>query len=53
MKSHPLSRMSVMSSLYELERESIVERTEMGRKMYVMKWIKDLGEETLDWMSDY
>lgn len=27
---------SVMSSLYELERESIVERTEMGRKMYVM-----------------
>jgi DNA invertase Pin-like site-specific DNA recombinase len=27
---------SVMSSLYELERESIIERTEMGRKMYVM-----------------
>ena len=27
---------SVMSSLYELERESIVERTKMGRKMYVM-----------------
>ena len=27
---------SVMSSLYELERESIVERTEMGRKMYVI-----------------
>ena len=27
---------SVMSSLYELERESIVERTEMGRRMYVM-----------------
>jgi DNA invertase Pin-like site-specific DNA recombinase len=27
---------SVMSSLYELERESIVERTEMGRKIYVM-----------------
>ena len=28
---------SVMSSLYELERENILERTEMGRKMYVMK----------------
>ncbi|MCX2718919.1 recombinase family protein [Lentiprolixibacter aurantiacus] len=27
---------SVMSSLYELEREQILERTEMGRKMYVM-----------------
>jgi DNA invertase Pin-like site-specific DNA recombinase len=27
---------SVMSSLYELERENICERTEMGRKMYVM-----------------
>jgi DNA invertase Pin-like site-specific DNA recombinase len=27
---------SVMSSLYELERENILERTEMGRKMYVM-----------------
>jgi DNA invertase Pin-like site-specific DNA recombinase len=27
---------SVMSSLYELERESILERTEMGRKMYVL-----------------
>ena len=26
---------SVMSSLYELERENILERTEMGRKMYV------------------
>ena len=26
----------VMSSLYELERENILERTEMGRKMYVM-----------------
>lgn len=26
---------SVMSSLYELEREQIKERTEMGRKMYV------------------
>ena len=28
---------SVMSSLYELERENILERTEMGRKMFVMK----------------
>ena len=28
---------SVMSSLYELEREQIKERTEMGRKIYVMK----------------
>ena len=27
---------SVMSSLYELERENILVRTEMGRKMYVM-----------------
>ena len=27
---------SVMSSLYELEREQIRERTEMGRKMYVI-----------------
>ena len=27
---------SVMSSLYELERENILERTDMGRKMYVM-----------------
>jgi DNA invertase Pin-like site-specific DNA recombinase len=27
---------SVMSSLYELERENIMERTEMGRKMFVM-----------------
>ena len=27
---------SVMSSLYELERENILERTEIGRKMYVM-----------------
>jgi DNA invertase Pin-like site-specific DNA recombinase len=27
---------SVMSSLYELERENIMERTEMGRKMYVL-----------------
>jgi DNA invertase Pin-like site-specific DNA recombinase len=27
---------SVMSSLYELERDNIIERTEMGRKMYVM-----------------
>jgi DNA invertase Pin-like site-specific DNA recombinase len=25
-----------MSSLYELERENILERTEMGRKMYLM-----------------
>jgi DNA invertase Pin-like site-specific DNA recombinase len=25
-----------MSSLYELERENILERTEMGRKMYVI-----------------
>jgi len=27
---------SVMSSLYEMERENILERTEMGRKIYVM-----------------
>ena len=27
---------SVMSSLYELERENILERTKMGRKVYVM-----------------
>jgi DNA invertase Pin-like site-specific DNA recombinase len=27
---------SVMSSIYELERENILERTEMGRKMYVI-----------------
>lgn len=27
---------SVMSSLYEMERENILERTTMGRKMYVM-----------------
>jgi DNA invertase Pin-like site-specific DNA recombinase len=27
---------SVMSSLYEMEREKILERTEMGRKMYVL-----------------
>jgi DNA invertase Pin-like site-specific DNA recombinase len=27
---------SVMSSLYEMERDNILERTEMGRKMYVM-----------------
>ena len=27
---------SVMSSLYELERENILERTEMGRKMFVI-----------------
>jgi DNA invertase Pin-like site-specific DNA recombinase len=28
---------SVMSSLYEMERENILERTEMGRKVYLMK----------------
>ncbi len=28
---------SVMSSIYELERESILERTEMGRRAYVIK----------------
>ncbi|KJF42849.1 recombinase family protein [Draconibacterium sediminis] len=27
---------SVMSSLYEMERENILERTQMGRKMFVM-----------------
>jgi len=27
---------SVMSSLYEMERENILERTEMGRKMFVL-----------------
>jgi DNA invertase Pin-like site-specific DNA recombinase len=27
---------SVMSSLYEMERENILERTEMGRRMYVL-----------------
>jgi DNA invertase Pin-like site-specific DNA recombinase len=27
---------SVMSSLYEMERENILERTQMGRKMYVL-----------------
>ena len=27
---------SVMSSLYEMERDNILERTEMGRKMYVL-----------------
>lgn len=27
---------SIMSSLYEMERENILERTEMGRKMYVL-----------------
>ena len=27
---------SVMSSLYELEKEQILERTSMGRKMYVI-----------------
>jgi DNA invertase Pin-like site-specific DNA recombinase len=36
---------SVMSSLYELEREQILERTEMGRKMYVINGGK-LGRKT-------
>lgn len=36
---------SVMSSLYELEREQILERTKMGRKMYVMNGGK-LGRPT-------
>jgi DNA invertase Pin-like site-specific DNA recombinase len=36
---------SVMSSLYELERENILERTEMGRKMYVLNGGK-LGRKT-------
>ncbi len=36
---------SVMSSLYELEREQIKERTEMGRKMYVINGGK-LGRKT-------
>jgi len=27
---------SILSSVYEMERENILERTEMGRKMYVM-----------------
>jgi DNA invertase Pin-like site-specific DNA recombinase len=36
---------SVMSSLYELEREQIKERTEMGRKMYVINGGK-LGRRT-------
>lgn len=27
---------NIMSSLYEMERENILERTEMGRKMYVL-----------------
>lgn len=37
-KKNPIWNMitSVMSSLYELERENILERTEMGRKMYVI-----------------
>ena len=47
---------SVMSSLYELERESIVERTEMGRKMYVMnggKLGRKVGsiEKTVVWLN--
>lgn len=36
---------SVMSSLYEMERENILERTEMGRKMYVLNGGK-LGRKT-------
>jgi DNA invertase Pin-like site-specific DNA recombinase len=36
---------SVMSSLYELERENILERTEMGRKVFVMNGGK-LGRKT-------
>ena len=36
---------SVMSSLYELERDQILERTEMGRKVYVMNGGK-LGRKT-------
>jgi len=36
---------SVMSSLYELERDQILERTEMGRKVYVMNGGK-LGRRT-------
>jgi DNA invertase Pin-like site-specific DNA recombinase len=36
---------SVMSSLYELEREQILERTEMGRRMYVINGGK-LGRRT-------
>lgn len=36
---------SVMSSLYELEREQIKERTEMGRRMYVINGGK-LGRRT-------
>lgn len=37
-KKNPMWNMitSVMSSIYELERESILERTAMGRKVYVM-----------------
>jgi hypothetical protein len=34
---------SIMSSLYELERENILERTQMCRKVYVMKVRKYLG----------
>ncbi|MDB4014730.1 recombinase family protein [Flavobacteriaceae bacterium] len=36
---------ATMSSIYELERENILERTEMGRKMYVMNGGK-LGRKT-------
>lgn len=36
---------SVMSSLYEMERENILERTQMGRKMYVLNGGK-LGRPT-------
>ena len=36
---------SVMSSLYELERDQIIERTKMGRKVYVMNGGK-LGRKT-------
>jgi DNA invertase Pin-like site-specific DNA recombinase len=36
---------SIMSSIYELEREQIKERTEMGRKMYVINGGK-LGRKT-------
>ena len=45
---------SVMSSLYELERENILERTEMGRKMYVMNGGK-LGRKvgTTEKRSDF
>ena len=32
--------------------DSSIEKTQHNYDK-VMKWIKDLGEETLDWMSDY